>query len=79
MNLPNTENNLWIIIRDLDKMSNPNEKVSESKGNWTWYNNFNKLVQNNNLIDLGYRGNPFTWYNKMKIESAIFAILSCFC
>lgn len=57
-NLPNTENNPWIIIGDLNELSNPHRKASASKGNSTRCNNFKKFVQSHYLIDLGYISNP---------------------
>lgn len=39
------------------------------------YNNFNKLTQNNSLINVGYIGNSFSWYNEKKNENATFARL----
>lgn len=46
-----------------------------SGGNSTKYNNFNKPVQTNNLTDLRYIGNPFTWHNRTEKENASFARL----
>lgn len=39
------------------------------------YNNFNKFIQNNNLIDLEYIVILFTWYNKRENENAVFVRL----
>lgn len=36
------------------------------RGNSTRYNNFNSFINNNNLIDLGSIGNPFTWHKREK-------------
>lgn len=44
----------------------------QAKHNSTRNNKFNKFIQNNNLIDLGYIGNSITWYNKRKTKTAIF-------
>lgn len=46
-----------------------------SSDNSTRYNNFNKFIRNNSLIDLGYIGNPFTWHNKRGYEDTIFSCL----
>lgn len=32
IHLPNTENDPWIVISDLNELSNPIEKVSTNKG-----------------------------------------------
>lgn len=65
----------WFIIRELDELSSSDEKISFSKGNSTMYNNYNNFINNNNLIDLGFLGNRYTWHNRRKDPIAIFSRL----
>lgn len=65
----------WFIIRELDELSSSDEKISFSKGNSTMYNNYNNFINNNNLIDLGFLGNRYTWHNRRKDSIAIFSRL----
>lgn len=72
--LPDMYNFLWLIIRNLNELSNSNKKSSKYKGNSTRYDKFNKLINNNRLIDL--LGVAFTWYNKREASNATFARLN---
>lgn len=48
------------------------KRTSLIKGASTRYERFNKFIQDNNLIDLGFQSNKFTWYNKGKAEKSYF-------
>lgn len=39
-----------------------------NSGNSIRYNNFNKFIHDNNLIDLAYNANAFTWHIKRENE-----------
>lgn len=66
MDSTGTSSNPWLIFRELPQLSYPNEKMLVAKGNSTLYNNFNKSINDNNLIDLGFSNNPYIWHNKEK-------------
>lgn len=48
------DSKLWLILGDFNVLSSPDEKLSFSTGNSTRYNNFNKLINQTSLIDLGF-------------------------
>lgn len=74
--IPNIDNDPWLTIGDLNKLSNPGEKSLDINGTSSKYANFNNFIQSKNLIDLGYTCTPFTWYNKRKADEAIL-LLDC--
>lgn len=51
--LPSIKNEQWLIIADLNEIANSDEKDSPNKGSSARYARFNKLIQDNSLIDLG--------------------------
>lgn len=51
--------------------------ISMDKGKPTRYSNFNRFIHENNLIDLGFVGNPYTWRNKREKQVAILSHLDC--
>lgn len=63
---------LGLFQGDLNKLSNPNEKLSANKESSSRYANFNKFIDTNGLIDVGHLGVPFTW--SRKVANSIFAI-----
>lgn len=74
-NIKDTGKNPMIIIGDFNEISNTHERLSLSKSNSTRSTNFNKFIDSNFLIDLGFLGNPYTWYNKRNDSSAVFSRL----
>lgn len=73
--LPNTNNNPWFIISDLNELSNPMKKHLLVEGAQLDIQNLICLFEES-LIDLGHIGNSFTWHNKRKVEKAVFTRLS---
>lgn len=37
--------------------------MARHKGNSTQYNKFKEILNENNLVDIGYIGLPYTWWN----------------
>lgn len=70
--LTQDDNQPWLLVGDLDGMSNSNRKCSAQHGSSTRYIQFNKFIQQNGLIDIGYLGLPYTCYNKREKHYAIF-------
>lgn len=73
--LPNTENDPRIIIKDLNELPNPNEKILKQKRVTLLGMIISITLFKENLIDLAYIINPFTWYNKRKAEDAMLHLL----
>lgn len=74
-NISDMDSKPWLILGDFNELSSPDEKLFFSWGNSTRYNNFNNVINQNNLIDLRYSDNPFTWHNKKNDQDAIFSKL----
>lgn len=64
---------LWLIMGDLDELSNSSEKCSAYQGNSTRYAKF--IMFSAQRFDWYMTLEEFTWYNKRKAVNAIFARL----
>lgn len=52
-----------MIIGDLNEFFNSYEKLANHNGNSIGYNKFKKILKENNLVDIGYIGFQYTWWN----------------
>lgn len=50
----------WIIIGDLNELSNPHETMANHKANSTWYNKLQKILNENCLLLIGHIGLSYT-------------------
>lgn len=60
-----------LMVGDLNENFNLDEKRSPHVGSSIRYEKFNKFIQDNSLVDVGFQSNKFTWYNKRKVENTI--------
>lgn len=56
---------------DLNEIPDPNERQPQSNASFTRYGYFKRFISNNNLVDLGFQGNRFTWYNRRRNNQAV--------
>lgn len=59
-----------LILGDLNEISKTDQTTSASIGNSIRYNNCNRFLYDNHLIDLGYVGNLYTWHNRRGKQAA---------
>ncbi|XP_038699544.1 uncharacterized protein LOC119996822 [Tripterygium wilfordii] len=64
--LSNTIHNQWLCVGDFNVISNGGEKVGGSDRGGTTMNDFNDALSDSNLVDLGFKGNKYTWSNRRK-------------
>lgn len=57
--LDHTDDTQWLMMGDLNEISNHNRKLPQHQG--TRYVKFNKFIQEMGLLDLGYSRLQFTW------------------
>ncbi|KAJ1421583.1 Endonuclease/exonuclease/phosphatase superfamily [Sesbania bispinosa] len=52
----------WCVIGDFNTILSPHDQFPEG-GSWTWIgvDAFRRVLQSCNHIDMGYKGEPFTW------------------
>lgn len=55
-NLPCKSSNPWLLMGDLNEISDIDERQSQYKGSSARHENL-KFISDNNLIDLGFQGN----------------------
>lgn len=54
----------WIIMGDFnDIVSNEEKWGGRTREDWS-FKDFKQFIEDNQLIDLGFEGNPWTWRNK---------------
>ncbi|CAN1159582.1 Transposon TX1 uncharacterized 149 kDa protein [Linum perenne] len=61
----------WIITGDHNAIRYSYEKEGGNGINHQAAAAFNKFITDNNLLDLGYQGDPFTWYNGQRGSNEI--------
>ncbi|XP_038708505.1 uncharacterized protein LOC120003559 [Tripterygium wilfordii] len=64
--LSNTIHNQWLCVGDFNAISNGGEKVGGSDRGGTMMNDFNDALSDSKLVDLGFKGNKYTWSNRRK-------------
>jgi hypothetical protein len=69
----------WLLFGDFNLISNSNEKQGGRNSDDNNASLFNDTLNNCNLIDLGYHGNPFTWTNNQEGNFHIKERLDRFC
>jgi exonuclease III len=69
----------WLLFGDFNLISNSNEKQGGRTIDDNNANLFKDTLNNCNLIDLGYQGNPFTWSNNQEGNFHIKERLDRFC
>lgn len=58
-------NSPWCVGGDLNIISTPSEREGGSLPNLNCMNYLSYCINDNNLIDIGFKGNPFTWEKMM--------------
>ncbi|KAL2928959.1 hypothetical protein RDABS01_034370 [Bienertia sinuspersici] len=53
----------WLVMGDMNEVTNQNEKVGGRTFRHAQCSDFNNLMDNAGLVDLGFHGNQFTWSN----------------
>ncbi|KAI0498287.1 hypothetical protein KFK09_021528 [Dendrobium nobile] len=51
----------WLVGGDFNTIINPSERVGGLHPNYHSMDDFNDMIMNCNLIDIGFTGNKFTW------------------
>lgn len=64
-----------MVLGDLNEFYSRMEKLSAHKDNSTGHDNFNNFINSNNLIDVSFLDNPFTWHNRREKYAAVFSRL----
>ncbi|KAH9716467.1 hypothetical protein KPL71_021472 [Citrus sinensis] len=54
----------WLCIGDFNKIMHPNKKSSGNDRNVSMISEFREVAYECNLINVGYKGHPFTWSNR---------------
>ena len=58
-------NYLWLCFGDFNEILNLNEKLGGNDQNLNMVVDFREAMNDCNLVDLGCKGYPFTWSNKI--------------
>ncbi|KAI0522548.1 hypothetical protein KFK09_004928 [Dendrobium nobile] len=53
----------WLVGGDFNTITNPAERVGGSHPIYQSIEDFNDMIMNCNLIDIGFSGNKFTWHS----------------
>ena len=54
----------WLCIGDFNEIMHPNEKSGGNDRNVSMISEFREVVYECNLLDMGYKGHPYTWSNR---------------
>jgi hypothetical protein len=78
--LHQTNNNeKWLVFGDLNLIFNSNEKQGGRDTPQNLINHAYNTLNNCNLVNLGFKGNPFTWTNNQEDTDHIKERLDRFC
>lgn len=69
--LANLSSHLWCCFGDFNEIMHMHEKHGGSNRNLNIVANFKEAVQTCNLVDMRYKGSPFTWSNKRYVPHFI--------
>ncbi|CAN1148029.1 hypothetical protein LINPERHAP2_LOCUS16220 [Linum perenne] len=61
----------WLLLGDFNAVIAPHEKQGKHPPRNDSTNAFNDFITNNHLLDMGYRGNMFTWSNNQEGEDNV--------
>ena len=62
----------WLCFGDFNEVLERDEKFGKLEKNWSEIYEFKKAIDEVGLMDLGFKGNKFTWCNRREADATVY-------